>query len=134
MLAGGVYAGNGVVGSNFNVGTAGTGSHQIVYTYTDINGCVNTATATMLVDPCASLNENVLAHNISIYPVPATDHIVIKFASTHDGMQVSIYNAIGQVVSQKAIAKGIQNYKLETSEYARGVYFLKEKPMNKLNL
>ncbi|MBK7816684.1 MAG: T9SS type A sorting domain-containing protein [Sphingobacteriaceae bacterium] len=127
LPAGGVYAGNGVVGSNFNVGTAGTGSHQIVYTYTDINGCVNTATATMLVDPCASLNENVLAHNISIYPVPATDHIVIKFASTHDGMQVSIYNAIGQVVSQKAIAKGIQNYKLETSEYARGVYFLKVK-------
>ncbi|MBK6520848.1 MAG: T9SS type A sorting domain-containing protein [Sphingobacteriaceae bacterium] len=127
LPAGGVYAGNGVVGSNFNVGTAGTGSHQIVYTYTDINGCVNTATATMLVDPCASLNENVLAQNISIYPVPATDHIVIKFASTHDGMQVSIYNAIGQVVSQKAIAKGIQNYKLETSEYARGVYFLKVK-------
>lgn len=127
LPTGGAYVGNGVTGSNFNAGNAGNGTHQIVYTYTDANNCVNSATATMIVDPCASLNENVLANNISIYPVPATDHVVIKFASTHDELQVSIYNAIGQIVSQKAIAKGIQNYKLETSEYARGVYFLKVK-------
>ncbi len=59
--------------------------------------------------------------------MPATDHLVITFAAAHDGIHLSIYNAIGQVVSQKTIAKGIQNYKLETSEYARGVYFLKVK-------
>ena len=127
LPTGGAYVGNGVTGSNFNAGNAGNGTHQIVYTYTDANNCVNSATATMIVDPCAGLNENVIAQNISIYPVPATDHVVIKFASAHDELQVSIYNAIGQVVSQKAIAKGIQNYKLETSEYARGVYFLKVK-------
>ncbi len=127
LPAGGLYAGNGVVGNNFNVGTAGAGSHQIVYTYTDVNGCVNTATTTMLVDPCAGLHENVIEQNISIYPVPATDYLVIRCGTTHDDLQVSIYNAIGQVVSQKAITKGIQNYKLETSEYARGVYFLKVK-------
>jgi len=127
LPAGGSYSGNGVSGNNFNVGTAGSGSHQIVYTYTDANNCVNTATATMLVDPCAGLNENVLEQTISIYPVPATDHIVIKFASANDNMQISIYNAIGQVVSQKTITKGSSSLKLETSEYARGVYFLKLK-------
>ena len=127
LPAGGSYSGNGVSGNNFNVGTAGSGSHQIVYTYTDANNCVNTATATMLVDPCAGLNENVLEQNISIYPVPATDHVVIKFTAANDNMQISIYNAIGQVVSQKTITKGSSSLKLETSEYARGVYFLKVK-------
>lgn len=124
---GGTYAGNGVSGINFDPNTAGNGSHQIVYTYTDLNNCVNTATATMVVDPCAGLRENVIEKNISIYPVPATDHLVIKFANAADGMQLSIYNAIGQVVSQKTIAKGTPTLKLETSEYARGVYFLKVK-------
>jgi len=41
--SGGVYSGSGVTGSNFNASTAGVGVHTITYTFTDINGCQNTA-------------------------------------------------------------------------------------------
>lgn len=41
--SGGTFSGNGVTGSTFNPITAGPGSHTISYTYTDANGCSNTA-------------------------------------------------------------------------------------------
>ncbi|MDP4275538.1 MAG: immunoglobulin domain-containing protein, partial [Bacteroidota bacterium] len=41
---GGIYAGSGVTGSNFDAVTAGTGRHTLTYTYTDANGCSASAT------------------------------------------------------------------------------------------
>ncbi|MEM8906587.1 MAG: hypothetical protein AAGD05_01970, partial [Bacteroidota bacterium] len=41
---GGIYSGPNVSGSIFNPAAAGVGTHTITYTYTDANGCVNTAT------------------------------------------------------------------------------------------
>jgi hypothetical protein len=48
--AGGTYSGVGVSNGQFNPVTAGTGSHQITYTYTDGNGCSNSATQLMTVN------------------------------------------------------------------------------------
>ena len=48
--AGGSYSGPGVAGSNFNASVAGAGTHTITYTYTDINGCINFATNTIIVN------------------------------------------------------------------------------------
>lgn len=47
---GGTYSGPGVGGGLFNPATAGSGSHPIVYTYTDINGCTNTAVKNLVVN------------------------------------------------------------------------------------
>jgi hypothetical protein len=47
--AGGVYSGTGVTGTNFNASTAGAGLFTLTYTYTDVNGCVNSTTNTMRV-------------------------------------------------------------------------------------
>jgi gliding motility-associated-like protein len=48
---GGTYSGTGVgVSPSFNPATAGVGSHTITYTYTDGNGCTNTATDGMTVN------------------------------------------------------------------------------------
>lgn len=49
--AGGIYSGPGVTGTNFNASVAGTGTHTITYTYTDINGCTNSATNSITVNP-----------------------------------------------------------------------------------
>jgi hypothetical protein len=45
--AGGSYSGAFVSGGTFNPSAAGTGPHQITYSYTDANGCSNTATASI---------------------------------------------------------------------------------------
>lgn len=41
--AGGTFSGNGVTGNIFNPSVAGVGTHNIIYYYTDINGCTNSA-------------------------------------------------------------------------------------------
>ncbi len=48
--AGGVYSGTGVTGNVFNPSLAGVGTHTLTYTYTDGNGCINSATNTIVVN------------------------------------------------------------------------------------
>ncbi|MCX6271516.1 MAG: hypothetical protein NTU44_09905 [Bacteroidetes bacterium] len=52
---GGIYSGNGVTGSNFNASLAGTGTHLITYTYTDLNGCTNSAGQNITVNASPAL-------------------------------------------------------------------------------
>jgi uncharacterized protein (TIGR02145 family) len=48
---GGVYSGDGVVGGIFNPGTAGVGTHLIMYTYTNSNGCTDSISQSITVNP-----------------------------------------------------------------------------------
>jgi len=48
--SGGTYSGAGVTGTNFNASAAGAGTHIITYTYTDGNGCTNSATNSITVN------------------------------------------------------------------------------------
>ena len=50
LPAGGAYSGTGVTGTNFNASVAGVGTHSITYTYTDLTGCVNSATNDIVVN------------------------------------------------------------------------------------
>ncbi len=56
--AGGIYSGTGVSGTNFNASAAGAGVYTIFYTYSDVNGCSNTAT-----------------DNITVYSIPSITNI-----------------------------------------------------------
>jgi hypothetical protein len=54
--SGGTWSGTGVAGSTFNVQTAGVGSHQIIYNYTDANGCSAADTTSITVNPLPVVN------------------------------------------------------------------------------
>ena len=43
--SGGVFTGNGMSGSNFSPSGAGAGTHNIVYTFTDVHGCSNSTSS-----------------------------------------------------------------------------------------
>ena len=49
--SGGVYSGTGVIDTLFNPATAGIGSHVINYLFVDNNGCKNTVSQTVQVNP-----------------------------------------------------------------------------------
>ncbi|MEO6488728.1 MAG: hypothetical protein ABIO04_02215, partial [Ferruginibacter sp.] len=49
---GGTYSGIGVTGTNFDASVAGVGTHTLTFTYTNANGCVNSATQTITVVNC----------------------------------------------------------------------------------
>ncbi len=54
--AGGVFSGNGVVGGVFSPDTAGTGGPYVVtYTYTDVNGCITSTSASTRIKPATNL-------------------------------------------------------------------------------
>lgn len=46
---GGAFSGPGITGNNFIPSLAGVGVHNVTYTYTDVNGCVNSETQTVTV-------------------------------------------------------------------------------------
>lgn len=52
--AGGTYSGTGVSGGQFNPVAAGIGSFPIIYSYTNANGCSNTATQSIVVNNCTA--------------------------------------------------------------------------------
>jgi len=50
--SGGIFSGPGISGNSFDPALAGLGTHTIVYTYTNGNGCSNTASSQVLVSFC----------------------------------------------------------------------------------
>jgi len=51
--SGGTYSGPGVAAGIFNPATSGPGTHTITYSYTNANGCTNTATRSIVVTICS---------------------------------------------------------------------------------
>ena len=76
--AGGTYSGPGVTGATFNP-AVGVGTYAITYTYTDLNGCANSATRNITVTTETS--------NAALVMLDATDDSVL-FALTN-GLQIS---------------------------------------------
>ena len=77
--AGGTYSGDGVTTSpNFNTETAGPGSHEIVYTFTDENGCSasDTNTITVSCDPIISLNTAKSCYGDTVVVAVSTSEIL----------------------------------------------------------
>ncbi|MFT3909298.1 MAG: GEVED domain-containing protein [Ferruginibacter sp.] len=52
--AGGTYSGTGVSNGQFNPATAGVGTFTITYSYTNANGCSNSATQSITVNTCTT--------------------------------------------------------------------------------
>jgi hypothetical protein len=73
---GGAFSGTGVVGTTFNP-AVGTGNYTITYTYTDVNGCTNTANDNLLVSGCLDIY-NQVSNDLLIYPNPTENYIYIK--------------------------------------------------------
>lgn len=61
LPAGGTYSGTGVAGGIFNPATAGPGTFNITYTYTDVNLCTNTSVQPITVFPMTPVTLSVFA-------------------------------------------------------------------------
>lgn len=118
--AGGTYSGTAVSSGQFNPTTAGVGTFNITYTYTDINGCVNTAVANIDVLPCTGIGENA-ENEIIVYPNPTEQFIYIA------GLEIGIHdyaiiNTLGQTIKVgKLTGDGVVDIGL----VAIGTYYLK---------
>lgn len=100
--AGGTYSGDGITQSGndfmFDPAQVANGDHTITYTYTDNNGCTNTATDVIYRGECLGINETVNGLKVEIYPNPSKGDITIRLTSARDGnLDLRIINALGSV-------------------------------------
>lgn len=117
--SGGVYSGPGITGDSFDPSVAGAGTHTIVYTYTDGNGCSNSTDAPITVSECLGINDPELA-GINVYPNPASDFIMVNADMTIE--KIEIYQMNGSIVMRTDSASLSTKVNLDT--LSPGLYML----------
>lgn len=121
--AGGIYSGQGVNGSSFDAAMAGVGMHNIIYSYTDANGCSGNDTTAVFVDVCTDIvNAEPVEMNVTVIPNPNNGTFLINLENMVDGTQLVLINELGQIVDRYTIANG--NSTMSVANLAKGFYIL----------
>jgi len=111
---GGAAQTEGVTGSGLALG-----DNVITVTVTDGNGCMNTSSTSVFVDPCVGLDE--LALQFNLYPNPSTGVFYLQSAVDMSEAIVQVTDATGKVVLDKNTLK---NNAIDLSTSEIGTYFL----------
>jgi hypothetical protein len=119
---GGVYLGQGVLNGEIITSNAGVGTHEIFYTYTDENNCVNSASSFITIDDCTDISETT-QNRFEIYPNPAKDNILI-LADNSGTYNLKIFNSLGQLVISETniVINSDLAYQIEISGLVNGLY------------
>ena len=87
---------------------------------TDVNGCVNTANVTVNVNDCVGIQQLSSAKlNVNVYPNPTTGLVTLDLNAA---TQVTITNALGQVILTETVLAGKQTIDLKNQN--NGLYFM----------
>jgi hypothetical protein len=122
--AGGTWSGPGVTAGTFTPNSVTLGNQNIVYTYTDSNGCVSSSSDIILVNPCTGIAEYGTESGMIAFPNPATDNISVKWNAGFDMNRIEIVDVTGRVVISTSVANG-NNAEINISELPAGMYTLR---------
>ncbi len=134
MPSGGTFTGNGISGFVFDPSVAGVGGpYEIVYSFTDVNGCSasDTLYTSVTEDQTNSINESVSGVVLKVYPNPAKEKMAIRLESNQDfSLEIEILNLLGRVesvVQPTQLSLGVHEFELNASEMklSKGVYYLR---------
>ncbi|MBI4929768.1 MAG: PKD domain-containing protein, partial [Bacteroidetes bacterium] len=120
--SGGTYSGTGVSAGNFTPATAGTGTFTITYSYTDVNGCTNTATQSIIVDPCTGIQNIVGEEQIIIYPNPFSENVTITW-NLHGNHIVELFDVLGNHLGKWNITDN--HLLIDAGNLEEGVYYIR---------
>lgn len=126
--AGGTFSGPGVSANAFDPASVGLGTYSIVYTYTDGNGCTDTASQSVMVDVCNGMNDTNGVAALNVMPNPNNGDFILSFAvAGTDDYVLEIYNTLGQVVYAEKLNSfsGVYRSEISLSEFERGVYSIR---------
>ncbi|MFM7682922.1 MAG: T9SS type A sorting domain-containing protein, partial [Bacteroidota bacterium] len=115
---GGSYSGPGIIGTSFHPGLAGVGTHAIVYSVLNSNGCYSTDTSFITVFDNIGIDEN-QKNGIIIYPNPTNEIINI---SNPNVISVELISNEGKCL----FIRELQPFaKIDFSDFTGGLYYLK---------
>ena len=128
--AGGTYSGIGVAGGYFFPNQAGH-IQGITYTFTNANGCSNSASQNMTVLACTGVEENSNLEEIKLYPNPSINseiNIAIKNANFSE-LSISIVDIQGKEVfktsDKNSSQKADYNKQINIGTLSKGLYYIK---------
>lgn len=119
--SGGIFTGTSVTNGQFDPSSAGTGTHVITYTYTDINGCTNSVTSEITVDLCLELSHLQGENTLRIYPNPFNSYISVS--SVQLNLPIEIYNCLGKLVYSDILTTETKS--IDLNSINSGIYLLK---------
>lgn len=125
--SGGTFTGTSVTGSQFDP-SIGAGSYDIVYNFTDVNGCSGSDTVTINVNACVGVSENFAGSGMNVYPNPNSG--IFTFAAANvdaKEMTIEIVTIEGQVIKsdKHSNVQGNFSEEINMNEFANGVYFMR---------
>jgi hypothetical protein len=129
---GGTFSGPGVIpGDEFDPVAAGVGTHNVVYTYTDGNGCAASDTLAITVDVCTGIALNTDL-NFAIIPNPATTQCKVIFGNDMNDVQINITDIQGRTIkalSPNSVKADAPVY-LDLHDIAPGTYLIQVNTVN----
>ncbi len=132
--SGGTFSGTGISGDQFDPDNAGTGTHIIVYSYTDGNGCTDTVSKNVTITICTGIDGLISEKTIKLFPNPNTGEFIIEmfFLKEVKELEIKITNILGQDLYYEQLKQFTGKYHREInfSDYAKGVYRLQIKTNN----
>lgn len=121
--SGGSYSGPGVTGYTFDPAQAGSGPQSVIYSFSDSNGCVNSASSTITVDFCTVINQVDSTAKPSLFPNPTTGYFVAELGTQNgETTIIKLANTLGEILRVEITTKS--TYSSEISEFANGIYFM----------
>lgn len=121
---GGSFLGPGVSNNEFDPEDAGTGSHTITYSYEDQNGCENSATLSITVDACASVEEYSNSTELVLKPNPATNFVDLVINDDFLINEIEVISSFGQSIPANVSQNG-NSYRIDVSSFAKGTYLVR---------
>jgi len=134
---GGTFTGNGMTGNVFDPSLLSQGNDTVTYSFTDANGCINTAKHIVYVAICEGVTmiEN-SPDAIGVYPNPANGKATISFNTKGTySYTVALYDLPGRKILEeagKAIA-GINKHEFSLNTIAKGIYFVELRTPDSFN-
>jgi PKD repeat protein len=116
---GGEYSGTGIENGILLTQVAGLGTIAVYYTFTDDNGCENTAETEITITTCVGLDELEI-QGISMYPNPSSG-IVNIINDTSEPFAAAVFNSNGAKLMKLMIIKtGVINLE----RFPPGLYYI----------
>ena len=123
--SGGSYSGIGVSGGNFDPSAAGIGTHNVIYTFSDINTCINSDTTIITVQLCTGIDNNSNDFGILIYPNPNTGLFTIeKPNGLNKEVEVRLLDVTSKLIIDKVIPIDMHKIDIDITKYSKGIYYL----------
>lgn len=125
---GGTFSGPGVTGSTFDPLSAGVGTHQVTYSYTDGNGCSGQDTVSVTISDCdVSVEENGLITKWSLFPNPTSDVLKLEIdANEKSSASLKIISIDGRIIytGNLELENGSNLFVIDVTNYSSGIYQL----------